>query len=70
MVEQIRALEKELGTELFVRDSRRVALTPAGRQLLDDARPLLASADAARRRVARVAEGAYGWWSASVPASG
>jgi DNA-binding transcriptional LysR family regulator len=55
---QIRALEKELGTELFVRDSRRVALTPAGRQLLDDARPLLASADAARRRVARVAEGA------------
>lgn len=55
---QIRALEKELRTELFARNSHRVELTDAGRQLLDDARPLLAAADAARRRVGRVAEGA------------
>ncbi|WUH94846.1 LysR substrate-binding domain-containing protein [Streptomyces sp. NBC_00433] len=55
---QIRALEKELRAELFVRDSHRVALTAAGRQLLDDAGPLLAAADAARRRVGRVAQGA------------
>jgi DNA-binding transcriptional LysR family regulator len=55
---QIRALEKELRTELFVRDSRRVELTDAGRQLLDDARPLLAAADAARRRVDRAAHAA------------
>jgi len=54
---QIRALEKDLGAELFQRDSHGVALTAAGRQLLDDAVPLLAAADAARRRVRRTARG-------------
>lgn len=52
---QIRALERDLRVALFVRDSHRVELTEAGRQLLDDARPLLAAAEAARRRVDRVA---------------
>jgi DNA-binding transcriptional LysR family regulator len=47
---QIRALEDELKVTLFVRDRRTTELTPAGRQLLTDARPLLANADAARRR--------------------
>ncbi|MEU0037282.1 LysR family transcriptional regulator [Streptomyces sp. NPDC006333] len=47
---QIRALEKDVDAELFVRDSHTVTLTRAGVQLLDDARLLLASADAARRR--------------------
>src|SRR3954447_18147056 len=47
----IGALERELGTQLFVRDKRSVILTSAGRQLLDDAVPLLAAADATRRRV-------------------
>ena len=50
---QIRALEEELKAQLFVRDKRATELTPAGRQLLADARPLLASADALRRRVGR-----------------
>jgi DNA-binding transcriptional LysR family regulator len=54
---QIRALEDELGGQLFVRTKRATELTPAGRQLLDDARPLLAAADATRRRVARAARG-------------
>ncbi|MFF8726444.1 LysR family transcriptional regulator [Streptomyces sp. NPDC015171] len=54
---QIRALEKDVGAELFVRDSHGVALTGAGRQLLEDGSALLASADAARRRVLRVARG-------------
>ena len=54
---QIRALEKDLGTALFVRDSHGVELTDAGRRLLDDARPLLAAADAARRRVEQAARG-------------
>ncbi|MFI5914122.1 LysR family transcriptional regulator [Dactylosporangium sp. NPDC051541] len=54
---QIRALEQDLGTPLLVRDSHGVALTDAGRQLLDDAGPLLASADAVRRRVAVAARG-------------
>ena len=55
----IGALERELGTQLFVRDKRSVALTPAGRQLLDDAQPLLAAADATRRRVQRAGRGTH-----------
>jgi DNA-binding transcriptional LysR family regulator len=54
---QIRALEKELGTPLLTRDSHGVALTDAGRQLLTDAGPLLASAHAVRRRVTVAAHG-------------
>src|SRR3954466_15576361 len=54
---QIRALENDLGASLFTRDSHGVALTDAGRQLLDDAGPLLASARAVRRRVSVAARG-------------
>ncbi|MER6352317.1 LysR family transcriptional regulator, partial [Streptomyces sp. NPDC001634] len=54
---QIRALEKDLDATLFERDSHGVTLTAAGRQLLDDARNLLAAADATRRRVRRAARG-------------
>jgi DNA-binding transcriptional LysR family regulator len=55
----IGALERELGTQLFVRDKRSVILTQAGHQLLDDAGPLLAAADATRRRVQRASRGAH-----------
>lgn len=54
---QIRALEQDLGTALFTRDSHGVALTDAGGQLLTDAGPLLASAHAVRRRVTVAARG-------------
>jgi DNA-binding transcriptional LysR family regulator len=54
---QIKALEDELKALLFVRDKRATELTPAGLQLLADARPLLANADALRRRVATAARG-------------
>ena len=54
---QIRALEGELKAQLFVRDKRTTELTAAGGQLLADAGPLLAQADALRRRVARAARG-------------
>jgi DNA-binding transcriptional LysR family regulator len=54
---QIRALEDELKAQLFVRDKRATELTPAGQQLLADAGPLLASADALRRRVVPAARG-------------
>ena len=50
---QIKALEKELGTALFVRSSRRVELTPAGEAFLTEARISLAAAD---RAVAVAAE--------------
>ncbi|XKK38925.1 LysR family transcriptional regulator [Nocardiopsis sp. ARC36] len=53
---QIRALEQDLGTPLLTRDSHGVALTDAGRQLLTDAGPLLASAHAIRRRVTVAAQ--------------
>ncbi|MEA5360310.1 LysR substrate-binding domain-containing protein [Amycolatopsis sp., V23-08] len=54
---QIRALEKDLGAALLTRDSHGVTLTDAGRQLLTDAGPLLASAHAARHRVTVAARG-------------
>jgi DNA-binding transcriptional LysR family regulator len=54
---QIRVLEQDLGTPLVTRDSHGVALTDAGRQLLADAGPLLASAHAVRRRVTVAARG-------------
>jgi DNA-binding transcriptional LysR family regulator len=54
---QIRALEKELHAQLFSRDSTGTQLTDAGRQLLTDATPLLANAEAAQRRVAHAAHG-------------
>lgn len=54
---QIRALEQDLGTPLFVRNSHGVQLTDAGRQLRTDAGPMLASADALRRRVTVAARG-------------
>ncbi|GHE58683.1 LysR family transcriptional regulator [Streptomyces spiralis] len=54
---QIRSLEDDLGTEIFVRDRRGTLLTPAGEQLLEDAVPLLASAEALVRRVKTAALG-------------
>ncbi|WP_420367014.1 LysR family transcriptional regulator [Curtobacterium sp. L1-20] len=54
---QIRALEQELGMQLFVRDTRGTELTDNGRVLLAEAQPLLASAAAVRRRVAIAARG-------------
>jgi DNA-binding transcriptional LysR family regulator len=47
----IRALERELDAELFVRHTRRVDLTDAGRALLGEAHRTLASAAAARDAV-------------------
>ncbi|HET6704537.1 MAG TPA: LysR family transcriptional regulator [Amycolatopsis sp.] len=52
---QIRGLEDELKTALFVRDRRSTVLTAAGEQLLADARDLLAAAEAVHRRVTAAA---------------
>ena len=54
MSELIRRLERELGTPLFTRTTRRVALTSAGAELLTRSKGILdeiAAADAAVRRV-------------------
>ncbi|MXM66018.1 LysR family transcriptional regulator [Streptomyces sp. HUCO-GS316] len=50
----IRALERELGTSLFVRTTRRVTLTEAGRALLGEAERILAQVRAAHEAVAAV----------------
>jgi DNA-binding transcriptional LysR family regulator len=57
---QIRQLEAEVGGPLFVRSTRRVELTAAGEALLEDARPILSSADAALLRTTAVARGQVG----------
>ncbi|MFF8384664.1 LysR family transcriptional regulator [Streptomyces kanasensis] len=54
---QVRALERQLGTELFRRDPRGVSLTPAGEALLPHARRALAAWDDAAAAV-RAAEAA------------
>jgi DNA-binding transcriptional LysR family regulator len=54
---QIRSLEHELGATLFDRDPRGTRLTAAGEVMLEEARGLLAAAEAARRRVRDAAAG-------------
>jgi DNA-binding transcriptional LysR family regulator len=53
---RVRALEDELGIELFVRTPRHTALTETGRRLLEDAQETLAAADRLQAR-ARAAAG-------------
>jgi DNA-binding transcriptional LysR family regulator len=48
---RIKQLEEQLGVELFIRDGRRLVLTPAGETLLPYAERLLALADEARHAV-------------------
>lgn len=58
--QQIKSLEDELGTGLFIRTSRKVELTPAGKALVTRARAMLAMAQAAKDEVGRVAAGLEG----------
>ena len=57
---QIRALEDQLGTVLFERSRRRVALTQAGALFVAEARRSLAHADRAREIAQEAARGATG----------
>jgi DNA-binding transcriptional LysR family regulator len=50
----IRSLERELGASLFLRSTRQVELTQAGRALLVEARRALSATDAAKDAVAAV----------------
>jgi DNA-binding transcriptional LysR family regulator len=56
----VQRLEQEIGTQLFERNNRRVALTDAGDVLLEHARRLLADADSALHAVQRAGRGQTG----------
>jgi DNA-binding transcriptional LysR family regulator len=57
---QIRSLEEELGTPLFTRTSRKVALTEAGELLVEEARRTLGQAERAKEIVQQSARGEIG----------
>jgi LysR family transcriptional regulator, hca operon transcriptional activator len=52
---QIRDLEDEVGTPLFIRGAKGVELTPSGRVLLDHARVMLSQAEAAVQSARQIA---------------
>ena len=58
--ELIRRLERELGTPLFTRTTRQVALTSAGAELLTRSKVILDEAAAAKAAIRRVADGEEG----------
>jgi len=60
VTEQIQTLETDLGVALFDRTQRKLALTAAGRRLLDYANEIVALTDEARAAVAEAASAAIG----------
>jgi LysR family transcriptional regulator, benzoate and cis,cis-muconate-responsive activator of ben and cat genes len=56
----VQGLENELGVTLFLRDKRRVELTPAGRVFADEARRLLAGLEIGVRQARRLERGEVG----------
>ena len=52
----VAALERELGTPLFVRSNRTQTLTEAGRALADEARGLLMQAERVKQTLAKYKE--------------
>ncbi len=57
---QIRQLEKELGTPLFIRRTRGIELTNAGKLMLEEARVILKEVETAKAGVQRRARGETG----------
>lgn len=58
--QQIKALEQELGTELFHRKNKRTSLTEAGEVFLKEAREILHRVELATEKVSRIALGTMG----------
>ncbi|MER6085449.1 LysR family transcriptional regulator, partial [Streptomyces sp. NPDC001833] len=58
--QQIRQLEKELGVQLFERNTRSVRLTSAGQSFLEPARTVLEDLDTATRAARAAGRGEYG----------
>lgn len=60
MTQQMQALEKSLGVELFIREKRRIRLTPAGQIYLKEAKAIIKRSDEAKRLVRMASEGMDG----------
>lgn len=60
LTERLRALERELGADLFVRTRRGVRLSDAGRELLPHAERVLGAAAEGRRAVEQMSRGEIG----------
>ena len=58
--QQIKKFEDGLGVPLFLRNKRSVALTPAGKYLLDEAKEILQRIDRAEEKLHAVAKGEEG----------
>ena len=57
VLHQIRTLEKDLGTDLFLRTSKGVSLTPSGLFLEQRARPFIQMGDEIRRGLREISAG-------------
>ena len=66
---QVRALEQDLGCDLFERTTRSVQLTSAGRSLQEEARRVFTTVDAVRAARSRGRPGCRRWSSPSLPGS-
>jgi DNA-binding transcriptional LysR family regulator len=60
LTRQIQQMEEELGAQLFTRSTRGVALTPAGKVLLEDARRILGLVQGAKERAGKAGRGQIG----------
>ena len=68
--QRIKAIERELGAQLFLRKARGVELTAAGHAFLDNARAVLAQLDRAFETTRRTARGEEGRISVGIPPAG
>jgi len=60
LTRQIQQLEEDLGSRLFIRTTRGVELTEAGRSMLADAQRILGLVDVAKERTRKISRGQFG----------
>ena len=68
--QQIKSLERSLGTQLFIRDRRRVELTAAGEYLVEEARSLLSRASRVEETLPLISEGKGGLLKVATSSAG